>query len=298
MTNWAATTDQIIDNGFGQSRSGSSIQGAIIHHAAGTDALGYVANQNSRNSHPTYHIARDGKATGIVHPDRRPYSTANSVDQIAVTFEIDNEAVGGVWPITDASMEALLQVLLDHGAQSSRTGFAKNIRGQNQTEFFIGYHSQYVATACPGPYITSRIDWIVSELNSRVAGRYTPPASSAPASTPAPAPAPSAPASSGGWAANLPNKASQRRVQKALAGRRPSRYNGPTDGVCGPNTWKGVQTTIRGVGYTGPVDGIPGANTCRLIQVYAARFGDYTGPVDSILGPYSWAGFALGLERP
>ena len=115
----------------------------------------------------------------------------------------------------------------------------------------------------------------------------------------APAPSvPSVPASSGGWAVNLPNRASQRRVQKALAGRRPSRYNGPVDGVFGPNTWKGVQTTIKNVGYTGPVDGIPGPNTCQLIQVYAARFGDYTGPVDSILGPYSWAGFALGLERP
>lgn len=90
--------------------------------------------------------------------------------------------------------------------------------------------------------------------------------------------------------------ADQARIQAALAAR--GRYDGPVDGEWGPNSIKGIQTTCANVGYDGPIDGIPGPNTCYHVQVYAQRFGDYTGPVDSVLGPNSWAGFALGLERP
>jgi GH25 family lysozyme M1 (1,4-beta-N-acetylmuramidase) len=90
--------------------------------------------------------------------------------------------------------------------------------------------------------------------------------------------------------------ADQARIQRALKAR--GRYAGPIDGVWGPNTIKGIQTTIKNVGYTGSVDGIPGPLTCYYVQVYAQKFGGYTGPLDRILGPKSWAGFALGLERP
>lgn len=100
----------------------------------------------------------------------------------------------------------------------------------------------------------------------------------------------------GSWAFNQPDAAIQARIQQALKNR--GRYSGPVDGVWGPNTIKGIQTTIKNVGYDGPIDGVPGKNTCHFVQVYAQRFGDYAGPIDSILGPNSWAGFALGLERP
>lgn len=110
---------------------------------------------------------------------------------------------------------------------------------------------------------------------------------------PIPAPGGSGSAS---WAFNKPSAAVQKRVQAALKKR--GRYSGPVDGVWGVNSIKGVQTTIRNVGYKGPIDGIPGERTCHFVQVYAQRFGDYKGPVDSILGPNTWAGFALGLERP
>lgn len=106
----------------------------------------------------------------------------------------------------------------------------------------------------------------------------------------APAPAPSA-----DWDFGQ-QYADQARIQQALKNR--GRYDGPVDGEWGPNTIKGIQTTIQNVGYTGPIDGIPGPNTCYFVQVYAQKFGDYTGPVDKVLGPNSWAGFALGLERP
>lgn len=108
--------------------------------------------------------------------------------------------------------------------------------------------------------------------------------------TPNPAPTPS-----GDWDFGQEH-ADQARIQAALKAR--GRYDGPVDGVWGPNSIKGIQTTIKNVGYTGPVDGVPGPNTCYYVQVYAQKFGDYNGPVDKVLGPNSWNGFALGLERP
>ncbi|MEB0200564.1 GH25 family lysozyme [Cryobacterium sp. 5I3] len=105
-----------------------------------------------------------------------------------------------------------------------------------------------------------------------------------------------APSSGAGWAFNLPSQDVQRRIQQALANR--GRYHGLIDGVWGPLTIAAIQLTLRNVGYTGELDGIPGPMTCHFVQVYAEKFGSYTGGVDSDLGPFSWAGFALGLERP
>lgn len=110
---------------------------------------------------------------------------------------------------------------------------------------------------------------------------------------PAHAPAPAAP-SGAAWATNPPTPAVQARIQVALKKR--GRYTGPTDGIFGTNTWKGIQRTAANVGYTGPQDGIPGEQTCHFIQVYAAKFGGYKGPINSILGPNGWEGFTRGLE--
>ena len=104
-----------------------------------------------------------------------------------------------------------------------------------------------------------------------------------------------APAPSGEWDLNV-GAADWARIQAALKAR--GRYDGPVDGDPGKFTFMGVQTTIRNVGYTGPIDGDIQGVGCHFIQVYAAKFGDYAGPIDSKLGPFSWGGFALGLERP
>ncbi|MGL4744364.1 MAG: cutinase family protein [Dermatophilaceae bacterium] len=124
-----------------------------------------------------------------------------------------------------------------------------------------------------------------------------PPPAPTPTPTPPLTPTPPPPGGSGEHECfNRPDAATQQRIQTALKAR--GRYAGPEDGVWGVNSIKGIQTTVTNVGYTGPVDGIPGPNTCRYVQVYAKKFGSYLGPVDGILGPNSWAGFALGLERP
>jgi hypothetical protein len=182
---WYPKVSGIKDNGFGGSRNGQPINGVVIHHVAGTNGLGYVANANTRNSHPTYHIANSGAVTGIVNPDRRPYSTGGSPDPNAVTFEIDNSSAGGDWPVSPAALEALIDVIVYHASQSPRAGkgFAKNEPSVKQSEFFIAWHSQYKATACPGPFIMSQLDYIVDQCNKRASG-VAPVAAPAPVAVP------------------------------------------------------------------------------------------------------------------
>jgi hypothetical protein len=173
---WYPKVAGIQDNGFGASRNGKSINGVVIHHVAGTNGLNYVANANSRNSHPTYHIGNSGAVTGIVNPERRPFSTSGEPDPSAVSFEIDNESVGGDWPISSAALEALIDVIIFHASISPRAnrGFAKNIKNQVQSEFFIAWHQQYDSTACPGPYVISQLDYIVAECNKRASQAVAP----------------------------------------------------------------------------------------------------------------------------
>lgn len=169
---WYPKVAGVRDNGFGGSRNGQPINGVVIHHVAGTNGLNYVANKNARTSHPTYHIANSGAVTGIVNPERRPYSTGGAPDPNAVAFEIDNSSTGGNWPVSPAAIESLIDVIVYHASQSPRAGkgFAKNKPSVAQSEFFIAWHSQYKATACPGPFIMSQLDYIVAECNKRASG--------------------------------------------------------------------------------------------------------------------------------
>jgi Putative peptidoglycan binding domain/N-acetylmuramoyl-L-alanine amidase len=244
---WYPKVSGIQDNGFGGSRNGQPINGVVIHHVAGTNGLKYVANANTRNSHPTYHISNSGAVTGIVNPDRRPYSTGGAPDPNSVTFEIDNSSAGGDWPVSPAALEALIDVIVYHASQSPRAGkgFAKNEPSVKQSEFFIAWHSQYKATACPGPFIMSQLDYIVDQCSKRASGV-------APAPTLAPAAVPTKPRLTsslrrGSTGANV------RYLQTALGGLKVDGQFGPitdravrafqaaqgikVDGIVGPITW-------------------------------------------------------------
>lgn len=165
MANWFPAVEKIADNGFGGDRAGWGINGAIIHHTATTgDAFGYMAQWNDRDSHPTYHIYH-GFVRGIVHPNRRPYSTGHDVDAQCITLEINNTAGAPDWNVGLPSLEATAQVLAFHARESGFSRAAKSIRGVDQAEFFIGWHSQYSATACPGPEVSAHLDWIVNRVN-------------------------------------------------------------------------------------------------------------------------------------
>lgn len=177
MPTWWGGVDQVIDRGFGGSRHGAKLRGIAPHHVAGRDGRDYVANANPRNSHPTYHLGDRYGATGIVHPNRRPYSTGGAIDAMMATIEIDNSATGHPWPVSDRSIEAVIEIAVHHAREGGYTRMEANRVGEDQGDvFFIAWHSQYVNTECPGPYLRDRIPRIVAEGTRRLQGaRPTPP---------------------------------------------------------------------------------------------------------------------------
>jgi peptidoglycan hydrolase-like protein with peptidoglycan-binding domain len=252
MTTWYPKVAGVQDNGFGGSRNGQSINGVVIHHVAGTNGLSYVANANTRNSHPTYHIANSGAVTGIVHPERRPYSTGGTPDPNAVTFEIDNSSVGGDWPVSSEAVESLIDVIVFHASQSPRAGkgFALNQKDVTQAEFFIAWHSQYKATACPGPFLNSQLDYIVAECNKRA---------SSPAQPSAPKPStPSKP--SGNRVVKLGSTGESVKYVQTILGLK-------VDGQFGPITDKAVRAFQASNGLV--VDGIVGPITYAALAAKA-----------------------------
>lgn len=87
------------------------------------------------------------------------------------------------------------------------------------------------------------------------------------------------------------------RVMRAL--KKKGRYSGQLTPGFGPLARKGIQTTLSVSGiFKGSIDGAPARGAAFGVQQYAAKYGSYTGKIDGKPRENSWAGFALGLERP
>lgn len=251
-----------MDNGFGGSRGGAAITGMVPHHVAGFDGRDYVAYSNSRDSHPTYHIDVFGVVTGIVHPNRRPYSTANGVDAFAVTAEIDNIGGGPDWPVSELALNSLAIIMRHHADESPRRGKPIELNDPNreQAGFWVGTHDQYVATACPGNFVRANLPRVISAANAGI----TIPSQ--------PQPVPPAPNGKlvvdGDWGPNT-TRALQRRLGVGVDGgfgpittRALQKLLGvAADGIFGPISKRALQ---RHLGVT--QDGIVGPITVRAMQ--------------------------------
>ena len=285
MASWYPGCAAIMDNGFGSSRGGQAITGAVVHHVAGSNGRDYVANWNSRNSHPTYHIAVDGRVTGIVHPDRAPSSTGD-VDDISISFEVDNAVVGGNWAISEASLASLSKVLKWHADQSIRAGkpLELNDPAKVQAGFWVGWHSQYGQTACPGQHMLERLPSVVQAANSGV----TP--------TPNPGGGTTTPPASGKLVVDGdlgPLTAAELQRQLKARGFDP----GAIDGDIGPNTTGALQRYLKSKGADpGPIDGDWGPKTTRGLQTHLTAIKASPGPIDSEMGPQTVSGLQRALN--
>lgn len=178
-----------------KSRKGQAVVGIIPHIGAnrpGQTVAGYVSNYNDRNSHPNYVIQVDGTVIGVVHPDQRPTSTTNGIDEVCVTVEMDNTVYGGDWDVSEAQLASLAIIMRHHADESPRRGHAivKNNPNVKQEGFFVGWHAQYRQVTCPGPFVLRNLQRVIDTANGS-------PSAPAPAKPPAhAAPAPTAPGKS------------------------------------------------------------------------------------------------------
>lgn len=155
-----------------------AISGFTIHHNAGVDAYGQ-ATAPGREVSANYWITNAGEILPNIDENLRAWTSGSpgypagaDADHRNITVEVSNSPEGvnsGSWAISGAAMDALIRLIAD---VYTRYGLGRVTRGANRG---VGIHSDWVPTACPGPYITAHMTGIVDSAERvRVNGGGTP----------------------------------------------------------------------------------------------------------------------------
>lgn len=134
----------------------------IVHHAAAVRTAEALANEfanPSRKASPNYVIGNDGKIICCVDESIVPGTTNGyENDKNAVTVEVSNCKMGEPWAVSDKALNSLILLAADVAKRNK--GIGKYVKGVNMC-----WHSMYAATACPGRFLLSKMDYIVAEAN-------------------------------------------------------------------------------------------------------------------------------------
>ena len=138
-----------------------------IHHMAGNLSVEACANvfNGNREASANYGIGSDGRIGLYVEESNRAWTSSSKAnDSQAVTIEVANNTLAPNWTVSDKAMASLINLCVDI---CKRNGIkALNYTGDKNGNLTL--HKMFKATLCPGPYLESKIPYIVSEVNSRL----------------------------------------------------------------------------------------------------------------------------------
>ena len=139
-----------------------------IHHMAGNlsiEKCGNIFVNPTRKASSNYGIGSDGRIGLYVDESDRAWTSGNREnDNQAVTIEVANDVVGGIWHVSDKAMESLILVCVDI---CKRNGIEKLIYTGDKTGN-LTMHKWFQSTTCPGPYLESKFPYIADEVNKRL----------------------------------------------------------------------------------------------------------------------------------
>lgn len=155
-----------------------TIDTITIHHMAGNlsvQTCGDIFAKSSRQASSNYGVS--GKEVGLyVDEANRSWCSSNRVnDQRAITFEVANDTAGvknKTWTVSDETMATLIELVTDVCKRnnikkliwsSNKNDRINHINGCNMT-----LHKDFAATACPGPYLEGKMQYIADEVNKRL----------------------------------------------------------------------------------------------------------------------------------
>ena len=141
-----------------------------IHHTAGAISaatIGQIFRPTSRQASCNYGIGNDNKIVLCVDEANRSWCTSSSwCDNRAVTIEVANSANGGNWPVSDRTLDTLIDLVTD----ICRRNGIRNCTYTGGKDGVLQKHEWYANTNCPGPYLGSKFSYIASEVNKRLSG--------------------------------------------------------------------------------------------------------------------------------
>lgn len=151
-------------NNYTVGRSGRKIEKVTIHHMAGVltaKQCGSIFQNGNRKASSNYGIGKNGEIALFVDESNTSYADANWDSNCkSVTIETSNNKTGGDWTVSDKVLSSLIKLITDI---FKRNGIKKAIKGKT-----ITWHSMYSATACPGNYLRSKMDYICNEVNKKL----------------------------------------------------------------------------------------------------------------------------------
>ena len=140
------------------------IKKITIHHMAGNlsvETCGSVFQKKGGVS-TNYGIGSDGRVGLYVDEKDRSFASANREnDAQAVTMEVANDVVGGNWHVSDKALAKTIELCADI---CKRNGIDKLIWTGDKTGN-LTVHRFFIATACPGEYLMSKMQYIADEVN-------------------------------------------------------------------------------------------------------------------------------------
>lgn len=150
------------------SRNGAKIQHIIIHHMAGNLTARQCYNVwKTREASAHYAIDTRGNIGQLVDEKYRAWSVANAYwDARSVTIECANITGSPSWKVSDATINACIKLVADI---CKRNGIKKcTYTGNSQGVLMM--HSWFMSTACPGPYLRTKFNYICKEVNKILNG--------------------------------------------------------------------------------------------------------------------------------
>lgn len=139
-----------------------------IHHCAGklsVESIGSVFAGADREASSNYGIGTDARVGMYVEEKHRAWTSCSAAnDYRAVTIEVANDQIGGNWHVSDKVLNKLVELCVDI---CKRNGIKKlNFTGDTSGNLTI--HKWFAPTACPGPYLESKLPWIAEQVNKKL----------------------------------------------------------------------------------------------------------------------------------
>lgn len=145
---------------------GGKISEITIHHCAGNmtiESLGALWQKVGRAGSSHYGV-QGSKIGQYVNEEDVAWCNGGAkspngweANCRAVTIETANNGGAPNWPVADSTLQTLIKLVADI---AKRNKLGSLTVGKNLT-----YHSMYAATACPGPYLKSKLQYIANEAN-------------------------------------------------------------------------------------------------------------------------------------
>lgn len=142
-----------------------------IHHMAGNLTVEQCGRLfQTREASSNYGIGTDGRVGMYCEEKDRAWCSANyDNDHRAINIELANDGGAPDWHVSDVTLAKCIELVVDC---CQRNGIERlNWTGDKTGN--LTQHNFFCATACPGPYLKGKFQWIADEVNKRLAGGDT-----------------------------------------------------------------------------------------------------------------------------